>query len=156
LFQLRVGVWAAGLRRQRYSPDSEVRGQSGESGVAGRNCAKGPATLNQSPILIDSYPLKRAGKRGEGKWERVGWDEVLDTVAARIRKAIVEDRRDEIMYHVGRPGEDGFTERILAAWAWTVTTRTPTFVHRVRAKVTSCGWVWIVPVPITRMRKSSC
>src|SRR5439155_7938938 len=33
-----------------------------------------------------------------------------------IRKAIVEDRRQEIMYHVGRPGEDGFTERILAAW----------------------------------------
>ena len=60
--------------------------------------------------------MKRAGKRGEGKWERVGWDEVLDDIAARIRKAIVEDRRDEIMYHVGRPGEDGFTERILAAW----------------------------------------
>src|SRR5213075_1478634 len=33
-----------------------------------------------------------------------------------IRKAIVENRRHEIMYHVGRPGEDGFTERILAAW----------------------------------------
>ena len=60
--------------------------------------------------------MKRAGKRGEGKWERVTWDEVLDTIAGRIRKAIVEDRRDEIMYHVGRPGEDGFTERILAAW----------------------------------------
>ena len=38
------------------------------------------------------------------------------TSPARIRKAIVEDRRNEIMYHVGRPGEDGFTERILAAW----------------------------------------
>ena len=86
-------------------------------GSRGRNCAKGPATLNQitDPDRI-LYPLKRAGKRGEGKWERVGWDEVLDDIAARIRKAIVEDRRDEIMYHVGRPGEDGFTERILAAW----------------------------------------
>jgi anaerobic selenocysteine-containing dehydrogenase len=62
------------------------------------------------------YPLKRAGRRGEGKWVQVSWDEVLDDLAARIRKAIVEDRRDEIMYHVGRPGEDGFTERILAAW----------------------------------------
>ncbi|MDT4968079.1 MAG: hypothetical protein QOJ64_2816, partial [Acidobacteriota bacterium] len=27
-----------------------------------------------------------------------------------------EKRHNEIMYHVGRPGEDGFTERILAAW----------------------------------------
>ena len=86
-------------------------------GSRGRNCAKGPATLNQitDPDRI-LYPLKRAGKRGEGKWEQVSWDEALDDIAARIRKAIVEDRRNEIMYHVGRPGEDGFTERILAAW----------------------------------------
>ncbi|HEU4478548.1 MAG TPA: molybdopterin-dependent oxidoreductase, partial [Pyrinomonadaceae bacterium] len=62
------------------------------------------------------YPLKRAGKRGAGEWERVSWDEALDDIAGRIREAIVEERRDEIMYHVGRPGEDGFTERILAAW----------------------------------------
>src|SRR6266852_4968619 len=95
----------------------KFEGNPENPGSRGRNCAKGPATLNQitDPDRI-LYPLKRAGKRGAGKWERVGWDEVLDTIAARIRKAIVEDRRDEIMYHVGRPGEDGFTERILAAW----------------------------------------
>jgi anaerobic selenocysteine-containing dehydrogenase len=95
----------------------KFEGNPENPGSRGRNCAKGPATLNQitDPDRI-LYPLKRAGKRGEGKWERAGWDEVLDEIAARIRKAIVEDRRDEIMYHVGRPGEDGFTERILAAW----------------------------------------
>src|SRR5256712_668749 len=95
----------------------KFEGTSENPGSRGRNCAKGPATLNQinDPDRI-LYPLKRTGKRGEGKWERVSWDEVLDDLAARIRKAIVEDRRDEIMYHVGRPGEDGFTERILAAW----------------------------------------
>jgi anaerobic selenocysteine-containing dehydrogenase len=47
---------------------------------------------------------------------RVGWDEVLDELAVRIGAAIREDRHGEIMYHVGRPGEDGFTERTLAAW----------------------------------------
>src|SRR6267378_3203455 len=95
----------------------KFEGNPENPGSRGRNCAKGPATLNQitDPDRI-LYPLKRTGKRGEGKWERVGWDEVLDTIAGRIRKAIVEDRRNEIMYHVGRPGEDGFTERILAAW----------------------------------------
>ncbi len=95
----------------------KFEGNPENPGSRGRNCAKGPATLNQitDPDRI-LYPLKRAGKRGEGKWERVGWDEVLDHLASRIRKAIVEDRRQEIMYHVGRPGEDGFTERILAAW----------------------------------------
>jgi anaerobic selenocysteine-containing dehydrogenase len=95
----------------------KFEGNPENPGSRGRNCAKGPATLNQvyDPDRI-LYPLKRTGKRGEGKWERVSWDEVLDDFAARIRRCIVEDRKGEIMYHVGRPGEDGFTERILAAW----------------------------------------
>jgi anaerobic selenocysteine-containing dehydrogenase len=95
----------------------KFEGNPEHPGSRGRNCAKGPATLNQiqDPDRI-LYPLKRTGKRGEGNWERVTWDAALDDIASRIRKAIVEDRRNEIMYHVGRPGEDGFTERILAAW----------------------------------------
>ncbi|HSL66104.1 MAG TPA: molybdopterin-dependent oxidoreductase [Gaiellaceae bacterium] len=86
-------------------------------GSRGRNCAKGPATLNQvtDPDRI-LYPLRRAGARGENRWERVSWDEALDELAARIRAAIVEGRQNEVMYHVGRPGEDGYTERVLAAW----------------------------------------
>jgi anaerobic selenocysteine-containing dehydrogenase len=95
----------------------KFEGNPEHPGSRGRNCAKGPATLNQitDPDRI-LHPLKRVGKRGEGKWVQVTWDEVLDEVAGRIRQAIVEDRRHEVMYHVGRPGEDGFTERILAAW----------------------------------------
>jgi len=95
----------------------KFEGNPENPGSRGRNCAKGPSTLNQvyDPDRI-LYPLKRVGKRGEGEWERVSWDAVLDDLAARIRQAIVEDRKGEIMYHVGRPGEDGFTERILAAW----------------------------------------
>jgi len=83
----------------------------------GRNCAKGPATLNQvyDPDRI-LYPLKRTGKRGEGHWARVSWDEAVNDIASRIRKAIQEGRHNEVMYHVGRPGEDGYTERVLAAW----------------------------------------
>ncbi|NNE43599.1 MAG: molybdopterin-dependent oxidoreductase, partial [Gemmatimonadetes bacterium] len=86
-------------------------------GSRGRNCAKGPATLNQirDPDRI-LHPLRRTGKRGEGQWERISWDEALDLAAARIRQAIQEKRQGEVMYHVGRPGEDGFTERLLAAW----------------------------------------
>ncbi len=95
----------------------KFEGNPEHPGSRGRNCAKGPATLNQiaDPDRI-LYPLKRAGRRGEGKWERVSWDEALTDIAGRIRQAIVEKRHNEIMYHVGRPGEDGFTERILAAW----------------------------------------
>jgi anaerobic selenocysteine-containing dehydrogenase len=95
----------------------KFEGNPEHPGSRGRNCAKGPATINQvtDPDRI-LYPLRRAGRRGEGRWERVGWDEVLDDLGARIRTAIVEDRRNEIMIHIGRPGEDGFTERVLASW----------------------------------------
>jgi anaerobic selenocysteine-containing dehydrogenase len=86
-------------------------------GSRGRVCAKGPATINQveDPERI-LYPLKREGKRGGGKWVRTTWDEVLDAFAKAIRAAIVEGRRNEVMYHVGRPGEDGYVERVLQAW----------------------------------------
>ena len=95
----------------------KFEGNPEHPGSRGRNCAKGPATLNQvtDPDRI-LYPLKRAGARGEGKWVKVSWDEALEELAARIRKAITDDRHNEIMYHVGRPGEDGFTERVLATW----------------------------------------
>ncbi len=62
------------------------------------------------------YPLKRTGPRGGGQWERVTWEEALQDIAGRMRKAIQENRHDEIMYHVGRPGEDGFMDRTLKAW----------------------------------------
>ncbi len=95
----------------------KFEGNPEHPGSRGRNCAKGPATINQltDPDRI-LYPLKRAGKRGEGRWERISWDEALDTIGARIRAALVEHRQNEIMVHIGRPGEDGFTERVLASW----------------------------------------
>jgi anaerobic selenocysteine-containing dehydrogenase len=95
----------------------KFEGNPEHPGSRGRNCAKGPATVNQvtDPDRI-LQPLRRAGSRGSGRWEPVSWDEALDDIAGRIRTAIVEDRRNQVMYHVGRPGEDGFTERVLASW----------------------------------------
>ena len=86
-------------------------------GSRGRNCAKGPATINQiedkERIL---YPLKRVGERGEGKWERVSWESVLEDISSRIRSALEEGRNNEVAYHVGRPGHEGYMDRILQAW----------------------------------------
>jgi len=83
----------------------------------GRNCAKGPATINQvhDPERV-LYPMRRVGDRGSGQWERITWDEALEEIGGRIRTAISEGRGNEVMYHVGRPGEDGYTERVLHAW----------------------------------------
>ncbi|MHB1577043.1 MAG: molybdopterin-dependent oxidoreductase, partial [Candidatus Dormibacteria bacterium] len=95
----------------------KLEGNPAHPGSRGRNCAKGPATVNQ---LDDSerilHPQRRVGPRGGGQWEQVTWDQALDDIAGRIRRAIQEGRRREVMYHVGRPGEDGFAERFLMAW----------------------------------------
>ncbi|MBE9488698.1 MAG: molybdopterin-dependent oxidoreductase [Bacteroidetes bacterium] len=95
----------------------KFEGNPHHPGSRGRNCAKGPATINQitDPDRI-LFPLKRKGKRGDGEWERVSWDDALDTIAARIRKAIKEDRHNEIAYHVGRPGKEKFMNWILQGW----------------------------------------
>ena len=111
---------ACGLLAYIDKETLEVRkfeGNPEHPGSRGRNCAKGPATLNQiHDVDRILYPLKRVGKRGSGRFERVSWDEALNDIAGRIRKAIADKRPNDIMYHVGRPGEDGYTERVLAAW----------------------------------------
>jgi anaerobic selenocysteine-containing dehydrogenase len=111
---------ACGLLAYVDKETLEVRkfeGNPVHPGSRGRNCAKGPATINQinAPDRV-LYPMKRVGARGEGKWARVSWDEALDDIAARVRGALVEGRQNEVMYHVGRPGEDGFMPRVLQAW----------------------------------------
>jgi anaerobic selenocysteine-containing dehydrogenase len=96
----------------------KFEGNPAHPGSRGRNCAKGPATLNQvnDPERI-RYPLRRAGKRGGGQWERVTWDVVLDDIAGRIRKALVEGRPKEVMYHLGRPGHElVYLQRVFHAW----------------------------------------
>ncbi len=92
----------------------KIEGNPEHPASRGRNCAKGPATLNQ---VYDTerimYPMKRVGERGSGQWQRISWDQALEEVGERIRNAINEDRHNEVMWHVGRPGEEGYTERVL-------------------------------------------
>lgn len=111
---------ACGLLAYVDKDSGEVRrfeGNPAHPGSRGRNCAKGPATINQitDPDRI-LHPMKRKGERGAGEWERVSWDEALDDIAGRIRKAIKEERHNEIAYHVGRPGHEGYMDRVLKAW----------------------------------------
>ncbi len=44
------------------------------------------------------YPMKRVGRKGEGRFERIGWDEALDTIAARFRTIADEDPRAILPY----------------------------------------------------------
>jgi anaerobic selenocysteine-containing dehydrogenase len=69
----------------------------------GKICAKGQAGLNQvyDPDRI-LYPMKRVGKRGDGEWKRVSWDEALDEVTARLKALLDEGHPEKFMFHYGR------------------------------------------------------
>jgi len=66
---------------------TEIEGDPDGPFNQGSLCAKGLAGLQMlyHPERI-KYPLKRVGNRGEGKWERISWDEALDTIAGRIKR----------------------------------------------------------------------
>ena len=70
----------------------------------GTLCAKGFAQverLNHPDRL--KYPMKRMGGKGEGKWERISWDEALETIAGKIRETITHHGERAISFAQGTP-----------------------------------------------------
>jgi len=69
----------------------------------GKMCSKGQSAPNEVyfPDRI-LYPLKRVGKRGEGKWKRISWDEAINELTSRIKKLIDEGHPEKFMFHYGR------------------------------------------------------
>ena len=61
----------------------------GDDNVRRRFCVKG---YTQPQRIYDpdrlKYPLKRVGERGAGEWERIEWDEAIDTIAGKIGAAV--------------------------------------------------------------------
>jgi len=67
----------------------------GEEGVI---CLKGAAgaRLPYHPDRL-RYPLKRAGNRGEGKWQRITWEQALDEIADKIKKIREEYKPESVV-----------------------------------------------------------
>lgn len=69
-------------------------------------CAKGKASpeLLYHPDRL-KFPLKRVGARGENKWQRISWDEALDTVATEFLRIIRQSGAQSIAatHGTGRP-----------------------------------------------------
>ena len=70
---------------------SHLRGNPAHPVTRGFLCGKVARYLDReySPDRL-LYPQKRVGAKGEGKFERISWDEALDTVAARLGKISAE------------------------------------------------------------------
>jgi len=54
--------------------------------ITTRPCTKGYAHIRNlnAPNRL-KYPMKRVGEKGEGQWERITWDEALDTIADKLK-----------------------------------------------------------------------
>lgn len=78
----------------------------------GKICAKGMAEIN---LTYDPerllFPLRRAGRRGEGKWKKISWDEAYGEIAQALKR--IQSQQDWVFLEVGR--EEILTRRFLKA-----------------------------------------
>jgi anaerobic selenocysteine-containing dehydrogenase len=78
-----------------------------ESGLTNEQCVfrKGRLAIPEIHSHPDRllHPLKRVGARGEGKWERISWEEALDTVADRFRTIKEESGAEYVVFGLGEP-----------------------------------------------------
>ncbi|MFE5323750.1 molybdopterin-dependent oxidoreductase [Paenibacillus sp. NPDC056579] len=62
------------------------------------------------------YPLKRVGAKGENRFERITWDEAIDTITSRWKQVIEEEGAEAILPYsfygnMGRIGTEGMDRR---------------------------------------------
>jgi anaerobic selenocysteine-containing dehydrogenase len=87
---------------------SRLRGNPDHPVTRGFLCGKVARYLDReySPSRL-LYPQKRIGAKGEGKFERISWDEALDTISARLRD-VVEAYGPEAILPYSYAGTMGF------------------------------------------------
>ncbi|HHK41799.1 MAG TPA: hypothetical protein ENJ50_05205, partial [Planctomycetaceae bacterium] len=95
----------------------KIEGNPNDPNSRGYLCARGHAGLNHvyHPERL-LYPLRRVGKRGEGKWKRITWDEALDEIAGRLNRVRSSGKLDEFAFHQGRLRSKDAVKRFLNAF----------------------------------------
>ena len=77
----------------------KVTGSAAHAPTAGVLCTKvaryTERTYHPDRLL---HPLRRIGRKGEGRFERITWDEALKTVAARLSEIAAEDPEQILPY----------------------------------------------------------
>ena len=77
-----------------------------------RACHRGRAIRQRlySPERL-KFPMKRTGKRGEGKFERISWDQALDEISARLKDTIKKHTNESILLMHGSGNYSLFNNR---------------------------------------------
>ena len=81
-----------------YGKIINIGGNPLDPNSRGRLCAKGIAGLNHlyNPDRILS-PLRRVGKRGEGRWKQISWDEALNEIVFRLKALQAEKQHHDFI-----------------------------------------------------------
>jgi anaerobic selenocysteine-containing dehydrogenase len=80
----------------------KVEGDKDHPDNKGALCIKGRAAMDilYAPDRLQ-YPLKRIGRRGEGKWERISWDQALSLVAEKLQTVKDTCGAEAVWFHKG-------------------------------------------------------
>lgn len=95
----------------------KVEGNPNDPNSQGRLCARGQAALNHQyhPERL-LYPIKRVGKRGEGKWKRISWEDAYTEIAAELKKVRESGKPEEFGFHQGRSRSKDIVAAFLRAF----------------------------------------
>src|SRR5262249_41203148 len=87
---------------------TKVRGDPSHPVTRGFLCGKVAQYLEReySPGRL-LYPQRRAGDKGEGRFERISWDEALDTMATRLQ-GVADEFGSEAILPYSYAGTMGF------------------------------------------------
>lgn len=104
--------WNCGV--DAYTVNGRVKkleGNKDNPNNTGNLCAKGNAGI-ASTYDTDrvKYPLKRVGKRGEGKWKRISWKEAYKEIYKKLNPIIENDGPEAIAAFAHGTGEHYFRE----------------------------------------------
>ena len=124
---VRTTVWSAGpgchggcgvLVHVKDGKLIKVEGDPNHPWNQGRLCPRCLA-LTQYVYHPDrlKYPLKRVGERGEGKWQRVSWDEAFDIIEKKLND-IKEKHGPESVIFLQGTGRDVIEWLYLLAWSY--------------------------------------
>jgi anaerobic selenocysteine-containing dehydrogenase len=95
----------------------KIQGDPNHPVTKGNICNK---VRNMTERIYDpkrlKYPMKRTGAKGEGKFERISWDEAIETITAKWKELIETDGPESILPYsfygnMGRLSAEGMDRR---------------------------------------------
>jgi thiosulfate reductase/polysulfide reductase chain A len=95
----------------------KIDGNPLDPNTEGNLCSKAQGMISYTyyPERI-LYPLRRVGKRGEGKWKRITWEQAYDEMAEKLRPLRENGTPEEFVFHYGRDKTKGYTKHFTNAF----------------------------------------